>query len=162
MSAFSTVALPMAKRVNGRFVCPWGGEKPLFDALKYVLSSKQMRIDLKEIPDTSKLIKAATVDRAKCTSTTQPHATWIGHATCLYQTDGLFFLTDPVWSRRCSPSQWAGPQRFVEPPIAIEDLKIDVVLLSHTHYDHLDQASAERIGNRALWYVKPPAMNNVL
>ncbi len=151
MSALNSAALPLAKRINGRFVCPWGGEKPFTDVMKYMFTSKQMRLELKSVPDTSKLIKCAAVDRSKMASTTQPHATWIGHATCLYQSDGLFFLTDPVWSRRCSPLQWAGPQRFVEPPIAIDDLKIDVVLLSHTHYDHLDQASAERIGNRALW-----------
>ena len=41
--------------------------------------------------------------------------------------------------------------RYIEPPVALEDLHIDVVLLSHTHYDHLDYSTAKRIGNRALW-----------
>jgi len=84
-------------------------------------------------------------------STAKPHVTWLGHATCLYQTEGTFFLTDPLWSGRASPSQLLGPKRFIEPPVEVEDLKVDVVLLSHTHYDHLDHGSAQRIGNKALW-----------
>jgi N-acyl-phosphatidylethanolamine-hydrolysing phospholipase D len=83
----------------------------------------------------------------------KPHLTWIGHATMVYQTDGLNFITDPVFSDACSPIPQVGPFRVVPPPIEIEDLDIDVVLLSHTHYDHLDLSSVRRIGNRALWIV---------
>jgi N-acyl-phosphatidylethanolamine-hydrolysing phospholipase D len=110
-----------------------------------------LRLKRKQVEDTSKLLTSVRVDRVKCKSTAQPHITWIGHATCYYQTEGVFFLTDPLWSERSSPAQWFGPKRFVDAPIEIEDLKVDVVLLSHTHYDHLDKDSARRIGNKALW-----------
>lgn len=65
--------------------------------------------------------------------------TFIGHASTLIQTAGLNVLTDPVWSRRASPVTFAGPERHAAPGIAFADLPpIDVVLVSHNHYDHLD------------------------
>lgn len=65
--------------------------------------------------------------------------TMVGHATMLIQTAGLNILTDPVWSDRASPVAFAGPKRVTEPGIAFADLpKIDLILLSHNHYDHLD------------------------
>ena len=71
-----------------------------------------------------------------------PAVTWIGHATALVQASGLNVLTDPVFSRRVSPVQFLGPIRAQAPGIALEDLPhIDVVLISHNHYDHLDRAS---------------------
>ena len=73
--------------------------------------------------------------------------TWIGHATALVQTRGLAILTDPVWSDRASPVGFAGPRRVRAPGIRLDDLpKIDVILISHNHYDHLDLATL-----RALW-----------
>jgi L-ascorbate metabolism protein UlaG (beta-lactamase superfamily) len=70
----------------------------------------------------------------------------VGHATVLIQTQGLNILTDPVWSERASPVQWAGPRRVHPPGIAFADLPpIDVVLISHNHYDHLDLVVLERL-----------------
>lgn len=148
-----TTEQPIAKKVDGRYVSPWSikTEKKIGDVLRYLWTRKQMKLKLKTETDTSKLLTNLRVDRVKCKSTARPHFTWIGHATCYYQTEGMFFVTDPLWSERASPSQMFGPKRFIEPPIEIEDLKIDVVLLSHTHYDHLDHNSAQRIGNKALW-----------
>ncbi len=72
--------------------------------------------------------------------------TFVGHATVLIQMDGLNFLTDPVWSDRASPVAWAGPKRHRPPGLRFEDLPpIDVVLLSHNHYDHLDAATLRRV-----------------
>mmetsp|Transcript_19675 Transcript_19675/g.39701 ORF Transcript_19675/g.39701 Transcript_19675/m.39701 type:complete len:411 (-) Transcript_19675:101-1333(-) len=157
LSRAGTNSHPVAKKVNGRYISPWSAqtEKRAFDTLRYFISSRQNRLKLKkkQVEDTSKLLTTLRVDRAKCKSTKKPHVTWIGHATCYYQTEGVFFLTDPLWSERTSPSQMFGPKRYVDPPIEIEDLKVDVVLLSHTHYDHLDYGSAQRIGNKALWVV---------
>jgi L-ascorbate metabolism protein UlaG (beta-lactamase superfamily) len=68
--------------------------------------------------------------------------TFINHATILVQTKELTFLTDPVFSERVSPFTWIGPKRVRAPGISIKNLpKIDVVVISHNHYDHLDIAS---------------------
>jgi len=73
-------------------------------------------------------------------------ATWIGHATFLVRTAGTTFLTDPVFSERASPFAWAGPRRVQPPGLAFEALPpIDVVLLSHDHYDHCDLRSLRRL-----------------
>jgi N-acyl-phosphatidylethanolamine-hydrolysing phospholipase D len=79
-----------------------------------------------------------------------PSATWIGHATVLVQSGGLNILTDPVFSERASPVSFVGPQRAQPPGIALHDLPaIDVVLISHNHYDHLDQPSVLQLDERA-------------
>ncbi len=71
--------------------------------------------------------------------------TYINHATFLIQVDGLNILTDPVYSMRASPFQWAGPKRVHQPGVRFEDLpRIDVVLISHNHYDHLDEATLKK------------------
>ena len=73
--------------------------------------------------------------------------TWIGHTTFLIQVAGMNILTDPIWSKRASPVQWAGPQRFSDPGIRFDHLpKIDLVLISHTHYDHLDANTVFAVG----------------
>ena len=73
-------------------------------------------------------------------------ATWIGHATVLLQVAGVNVLTDPIFSERASPVGFAGPKRKVPPGLSYEQLPhIDVVVISHNHYDHLDRASVQRL-----------------
>ncbi len=73
-------------------------------------------------------------------------ATYINHATVLIQVDGLNILTDPIGSERASPVTFAGPKRIRPPGIAISDLtEIDLVLISHNHYDHLDTATLRQL-----------------
>jgi L-ascorbate metabolism protein UlaG (beta-lactamase superfamily)/outer membrane protein OmpA-like peptidoglycan-associated protein len=73
----------------------------------------------------------------------------VGHATFLIQMDGLNILTDPIWSDHPSPVSWAGPQRFLKPGIRFEDLPpIDVVLVSHNHYDHLDLPTLKSLAKK--------------
>jgi len=75
--------------------------------------------------------------------------TWIGHATLLLQLNGKNIVTDPHFSKRASPVQWAGPNRVVPPALAIQDLPpIDVVVISHNHYDSLDKNSIISLLNR--------------
>ena len=71
-----------------------------------------------------------------------PAITWIGHATSLVQASGLNVLTDPIFSRRASPVRFAGPVRAYPPGLRLDELPhIDVVVISHNHYDHLDRDS---------------------
>ncbi len=81
---------------------------------------------------------------------TSPRATWIGHASVLYQIDGLNILTDPQWSERASPVDFAGPKRVQPPGLAWQDLPhIDYVLISHNHYDHLDFKTVQKLMQQA-------------
>ena len=74
--------------------------------------------------------------------------TWVGHASVLIQTQGLNILTDPVWAEKAGPIG-TGPRRVAEPGIAFDALpKIDLVLVSHNHYDHLDKATLKRLWQR--------------
>ena len=81
---------------------------------------------------------------------TEASVTWIGHATALVQCGGLNVLTDPVFSERASPLSFAGPKRAQPPGIALADLPpIDVVVISHNHYDHLDLHSVRVLSERS-------------
>ena len=80
----------------------------------------------------------------------------MGHSCFLVQTDGFNLLTDPVFSDRASPVSFMGPKRYTPPAIEIEQLpKIDAVVISHNHYDHLDLDSIEKLEERfdPKWYV---------
>ncbi|MEO8725190.1 MAG: MBL fold metallo-hydrolase [Acidobacteriaceae bacterium] len=75
--------------------------------------------------------------------------TFVGHATVLIQFDGVNLLTDPMWSLRASPVQWAGPKRRRPAGIPLKQLPpIDAVLLSHNHYDHCDLPTLKQIARR--------------
>jgi L-ascorbate metabolism protein UlaG (beta-lactamase superfamily) len=77
------------------------------------------------------------------------HLTVINHSTVLLQVGGLNILTDPIYSERCSPVSWAGPKRVHKPGVPIEKLpKIDVILVSHDHYDHLDYDTIAQLVRR--------------
>lgn len=86
----------------------------------------------------------------------EPTVQWINHCTFLLEIDGLKILTDPIWSDRCSPFPFFGPKRRHSPPIELEDLPdIDVVLISHNHYDHLDARTVSFLKRRfpkLKWY----------
>ena len=73
------------------------------------------------------------------TGSTLLSACWFGHSSVLIELDGYRVLADPVWSKRCSPSQTVGPERLHEVPAPLEALAaVDAVVISHDHYDHLD------------------------
>ena len=82
--------------------------------------------------------------------------TWLGHSTTLVEIDGSRLLLDPVWAPRSSPMSWAGPRRFFEPPLALEDLpELDAVLISHDHFDHLDMEAVRRLSDRGNAFIVP-------
>lgn len=77
-----------------------------------------------------------------------PRVTWVGHSTLLVQMGHVTFLTDPTWSATASPFA-VGPRRFVEPGLAMDDLpRIDFVVVSHNHYDHMDLETLRRLSER--------------
>ena len=82
--------------------------------------------------------------------------TWLGHSTTLIEIDGQRVLTDPMWSERASPFGFLGPTRFFAPPLPFAELPpIDVVLISHDHYDHLDMATVRALAGRGTRFVVP-------
>jgi N-acyl-phosphatidylethanolamine-hydrolysing phospholipase D len=85
-----------------------------------------------------------------------PTLTWIGHSTFLVQLDGVNILTDPHWGERASPVDFAGPRRLLPPGMRFEDLPpIHAVVISHDHYDHLDEDTVRQIArvHRARFFV---------
>ena len=87
---------------------------------------------------------------------------FVGHASWLVQTAGLNILVDPVWSARVSPFSWAGPKRHNEPGVAFDKLPdIDIVLVSHGHYDHLDLATLSRLAAKFSPRVITPLGNDI-
>ena len=72
--------------------------------------------------------------------------TWMGHSSTLLEIDGVRVLVDPVWEQRTAPVEWFGPKRFFAPPLPLEELPpIDMVLISHDHYDHLGARTVRRL-----------------
>ncbi|HEY5929912.1 MAG TPA: MBL fold metallo-hydrolase [Burkholderiales bacterium] len=77
---------------------------------------------------------------------TEPTLTWIGHATFLLQLGGVNIVTDPHLTERASPLSFAGPRRHVAPALDFDALPhVDVVVISHSHYDHLDRGTVQRL-----------------
>ena len=91
------------------------------------------------------------------------YAVWIGHSTYLLNNGDLTIVTDPVFSKRASPFSWAGPKRLIAPAISLEELPdIDVITVSHNHYDHLDIASLKtlhKLNPKALFLVSKGDMD---
>lgn len=80
--------------------------------------------------------------------------TWLGHSSVLLELDGYHVLTDPVWGPRASPSRLAGPKRFQPVPLALRHLpKLDAVVISHDHYDHLDYPTIRELAKTAVPFV---------
>ncbi len=123
----------------------------LFDLLKWKFEATRDGLPMPPAtltpvvaPDTS-FIQANAVAGNRM----EPAITWIGHATVLAQFGGLNVITDPVFSERVSPVAFIGPKRHVPPGMSLAQLPhIDVVLISHNHYDHLDDASVRALNSQ--------------
>lgn len=168
----------MSRDLLGRrrrvFANPWADPSPL--GLSGVLAWKwRNRGDPRALssgwlswdvsPDEAALRAALPVPEVDAGKVDAPPAegvqgTWVGHSTVLAQLGGLTMLTDPIFSERCSPIPGLGPKRLVPPAVTAssEVLRgLDVVVISHAHYDHLDRRSVEalhaRFGGRISWLV---------
>lgn len=85
----------------------------------------------------------------------------VGHATFFIQTNGLNIITDPVWSKRASPFSFLGPKRVIEPGIELKNLpKVDFLILSHNHYDHMDIATIRTLWERDQPKIIVPLLND--
>lgn len=136
---------------RGRFRNPWPGAAPPggADALKWMW--QRVRNGLPPVPPPDRLPRRAPelVSPRLDPGAAEARVTWIGHATFLLQLPGLNVLTDPVFSTRASPVPWAGPRRVTPPGLRVEALPpVDLVLLSHDHYDHLDRPSVRALRDR--------------
>ena len=143
-------SLPSHHRPGGGFRNPWVDEAVpgLGGLLKWVLVHRTTRPRPKD-PDPSifKRVRPAFINPRAPTS--RLTVTWVGHASLLIQLDGLNILTDPMWSERASPAQFAGPKRWVAPGVALDALPpLDVILQSHNHYDHLDDRTVRQLVQR--------------
>lgn len=89
--------------------------------------------------------------------------TMIGHASILIQVDGVNILTDPVFSKRASPVSFAGPKRVTDVGVALDDLpKIDIILMTHNHYDHMDMDTLHKLVRRDDPLVLTPLGNDTI
>ncbi|HUQ09840.1 MAG TPA: MBL fold metallo-hydrolase [Steroidobacteraceae bacterium] len=121
------------ERFRNTFPAPRGDPQAAMPSLGDFLCGGERRVPQGPLPSVNPL------DAWRHTAGTALRATWLGHSTVLVEMDGWRVLTDPVWGPRASPSRFIGPKRFQPVPVAMSDLPpLDVVLISHDHYDHLD------------------------
>ena len=146
---------------NGSFRNPWPDSEPhgFRDLLRWMAERRtQPRAATPPYGSFPTARPAIVYPRAGLTDFA---ATWISHSTVLLQFGGSNVLTDPVFSRRASPLQWLGPRRIMDPGLPIAELPpLDIVLLSHNHYDHLDRPAVKRIArtNPATTWIVPPGL----
>ncbi|KAL8946885.1 MAG: hypothetical protein Q9222_006777, partial [Ikaeria aurantiellina] len=139
------------------FTNPWPSfhKHSVFSALTYSLRNRNFQ----PVPARDKLVGIRTPDwgGAGAGQKQALKATWIGHASFLIETPisssgqerGIRILFDPVFSERTSPVSWAGPKRFTPTPCALDEVpEVDLVVLSHDHYDHMDSDTLFKIHRR--------------
>ncbi|MCY7378823.1 MAG: MBL fold metallo-hydrolase [Gemmatimonadaceae bacterium] len=145
----------MHHAADGSFRNPWPDSEPhgLVDVLRWARARRGSALPPTPprgfFPVTTPGFAQPRLDDADAS------ATWVGHSTIIIQMGGRNILTDPMWSERAFPVQWAGPRRVMPPAVALEALPpLDIVLLSHSHYDHLDKSTVKWIARRhhdAIW-----------
>jgi len=127
---------------NGRFFNPGGSPHGFSELLKWI-THRRIGPWRKFVHTAPGAKPPARVEGADL------RVTFVNHATLLLQSNGLNFLTDPIWSRRASPVSFLGPQRHRSPGLRFQDLpEIDCILISHNHYDHLDLPTLRKLAKR--------------
>ncbi|VDK82207.1 unnamed protein product [Dibothriocephalus latus] len=164
-SASETVPLSQPVRTNGKFNNPWDTWKDAITNMKaaYYLYTRRADEGNSPSPSDPQLdihlpIKKPTFGPGFSDNPSSGvRATWIGHASVLFNVDGANILCDPIFSRRCSAVQMIGPIRYRPPPCKVSDLPpLDAVVISHNHFDHMDVNTIIEVGKHspnALWCV---------
>src|SRR5712671_7466599 len=159
MSRMKTYDGPVSDHFDGlQFFDPDGSPpKSLSQVLRWQLGRGRVRADWPDwLPSAHADTPPPRVGGEKV------RLSFVGHASWLIQAAGLNILIDPIWSARASPVSWAGPQRRNDPGIASDALPpIDVVLVSHGHYDHLDLATLSKLAASFSPRVITPLGNDV-
>ncbi|MEO8910528.1 MAG: MBL fold metallo-hydrolase, partial [Gemmatimonadaceae bacterium] len=151
------MSVPAHHRPDGGFRNPWPSAQAhgLLDFFKWSLIERR-RNPRRPDPDPRTFTRAAPAYIVPRGAPDLLTITWVGHTSFLIQIAGLNVLTDPIWSDRASPVQFAGPKRWVPPAVDFDRLPpIDAVVLSHDHYDHLDSSTISRLAERypaARWF----------
>ena len=127
---------------------PWPDAEPrgFSDVLRWSIERRRRPVPPDPKPGTFPIAQPTFSKRA---ADGELSATWVGHSTVLLQIGRVNVLADPMWSDRASPVSFAGPRRFVPPAVDLDALPpIDIVLISHNHYDHLDRPTVRALAAR--------------
>ncbi|XP_075455754.1 N-acyl-phosphatidylethanolamine-hydrolyzing phospholipase D-like [Ascaphus truei] len=156
---------------DGKFVNPWPSwEFPAFlKMMKWLVLEKNnsnVPSSKEELDKKLPVVEPYFVRHPELAGKTRNglRVTWLGHASVMVEMDELTFLTDPIFSQRASPTSFIGAKRFRGPPCTVEQLpKIDAVVISHNHYDHLDYNTVlslnQRFGTELRWFVPLGLLN---
>ncbi|MDF0731251.1 MBL fold metallo-hydrolase [Pseudomonas entomophila] len=162
MVAMASPAAEPAPHRDGRFhnqaTLPRDGVlKKLRIGLKYLFLRKPPETRPATPPSVQAMTRQQVLDAPD-------HSLWrLGHSTVLLKLRGRFFITDPVFAERASPVQWAGPQRFHAPPLALSELPpLAAVILSHDHFDHLDEQSVRSLAPSTDYFLAPVGVGDRL
>uniref|UniRef100_A0A914QX63 Metallo-beta-lactamase domain-containing protein n=1 Tax=Panagrolaimus davidi TaxID=227884 RepID=A0A914QX63_9BILA len=144
--------------INGRFSNPksfstWKGLPSFYDLIKWKLFERKESL----LPSNEEIEKALPLIIPKFDLQSNLSATWLGHATVFVHLEDINIITDPVFAERVSPSKYFGPKRYRNTPCKVEDLpEINIGVISHNHYDHLDSEAVKQISKnnpKMCWFV---------
>ncbi len=139
--------------VDGRFIDVLPRQEP-----EFLPTLKAWMFDSSDhsIPDQPIPISRRTRADFDVAPQTGLRVTWLGHSTLIVEIDGVRLLLDPVWGKNPSPFEWMTADRFFDPPLAFSELpKVDAVVISHDHYDHLDYPTIRQLAERRVPFFVP-------
>jgi len=152
------VAIEQSPNFDGRrFINP-NGFRDDFSSIGFLFKTAKKWLAGGEDREPDRELAVAPLDAGSFNDSTATglRVTWLGHSTCLIEMDGYRILTDPMWAERSSPTTLWGPKRFHPIPLAIDQLpRINAVVISHDHYDHLDMHAVQTLAQRGVLFYVP-------
>lgn len=171
--------LPRSVRQGKEFFLPTDAryfENPkhsFFSAMRWMMSREPVRmptdaearaaVSYRSVADVNAMITQPPAVGETATAApaadSAPKITWLGHSSLLVSAEGLHVLTDPVWAERASPVSFAGPQRHVPSPLPLDRMPVvHAVVISHSHYDHLDEGTVRALARQDPVFVVPTGL----